>query len=114
METLDRPETTMKCNHIANIENVFHENHFEILDLLINKKGRIFIKQSIIHYNPLLDGSVKWFIPNQLNPFLTCHDEDIKKVKFISFSGSNKNNAVYYFDCPEKDHINYVDLIDIK
>lgn len=64
--------------------------------------------------NSFLEGSIKWFIPNQLNPFLTCHDEDIRKVRYITFSGSDKNNAVYYFDCPEKDHINYVDLVDIK
>lgn len=39
-EKLEDPNSTMKCNHVANIDNMFNESHFEILDILINKKGK--------------------------------------------------------------------------
>lgn len=105
----------MKCNHVANIDNMFHETYFEVVDLIINKKGLLvyFLIQRKL-YNLLIEGSIKWFIPNQLNPILMCHDEGIRKLEYITLYSSDENNAVYYFDCPEKDHINYVDLVDVK
>lgn len=109
-------ETGMKCNHVSNIDNMFHETYFEVVDLVINKKGLLvfFFWLTENFANLLLEGSIKWFIPNQLNPFLMCHEEEIRKIEYITFYTSDENKAFYYFDCPEKDHINYVDLVDVK
>uniref|UniRef100_T1GJG7 Farnesoic acid O-methyl transferase domain-containing protein n=1 Tax=Megaselia scalaris TaxID=36166 RepID=T1GJG7_MEGSC len=46
------------------------------------------------------NGYMKWIIPGQSAPFLSCYHPNIAKMKYLAFGTWNQNIVRYIFDCP--------------
>uniref|UniRef100_T1GV83 Uncharacterized protein n=1 Tax=Megaselia scalaris TaxID=36166 RepID=T1GV83_MEGSC len=72
------------CDEIQDIPNMFDKVYYEKLTLIVKKEGTLY-----------------WYIPGRSAPLLTCKNDGLKDVEYISFSGFDERSAdVYYADCP--------------